>query len=127
MSINKTIKVKNDHQKLDDVRQEPDDVRQQPEDVRERPHDVHKKPDDVNELPAIDQTQDSVKDAEEEKLEPGSYEGRKYQSEIDGPQQDSQETDDVYDDEREKDSGLPPAGKNVGELNAFDLGRHDKD
>lgn len=120
MSINKTIKVENDPKK-------PDDVRQEPHDVRERPHDVHKKPDDVNELPAIDQTQETVKDTEEEKLEPGSYEGRKYQSEIDGPQQDSQETDDVYDDQRKTDAGLPPAGKNVGELNAFDLGRHDKD
>lgn len=99
MSINKTIKVENER----------------------------KKPDDVNELPAIDQDQEPVEKTDEGKLEPGSYEGRKYQPEIDGPQQDSQETDDVYDEEREQDAQLPPAGENVGDLNAFDLGRHDKD
>ena len=56
-----------------------------------------------------------------------SYEGRKHEPNIDGPQQASQETDDVYDEGRENDTRLPPAGKNVGELNAFDLGRHDED
>lgn len=52
-----------------------------------------------------------------------TYEGRKHQPEIDGPQQDSQETDEIYSDPRKQDN-LPPAGKNVGELNAHDLSRN---
>ncbi|UNK04790.1 hypothetical protein MN210_11390 [Psychrobacter raelei] len=60
-------------------------------------------------------------------LEVGTYGGNKNLPEIDGPQQASQETDDVYEDTRKMNSGLPPAGKNVGDLNAFDLGRHDND
>lgn len=47
----------------------------------------------------------------------------KNQSDIDGPQQDSQETDDVYEDTRNVDERLPPAGKNVGELNVNDLSK----
>lgn len=49
-----------------------------------------------------------------------SYEGRKYDEEIDGPIQDSQETDEVYADPR-KEEDLPAGGKNVGDLNAHDL------
>lgn len=49
-----------------------------------------------------------------------SYEGRKYDPEIDGPQQKSQETDEVYVDPR-KEENLPDGGKNVGDLSAFDL------
>ncbi|WP_230655995.1 hypothetical protein [Psychrobacter sp. I-STPA10] len=52
-----------------------------------------------------------------------TYAGRKYQPDIDGPQQDSQETDEIYSDPR-KQENLPPAGKNVGELNAHDLSRN---
>lgn len=50
----------------------------------------------------------------------GSYEGRKYDAEIDGPQQKSQETDEIYSDPR-KEENLPDGGKNVGDLNAYDL------
>lgn len=49
-----------------------------------------------------------------------SYEGRKYDPEIDGPQQASQETDEVYADPR-KEENLPAGGKNVADLNAHDL------
>ncbi|MGM8909793.1 hypothetical protein ACS8FB_06705 [Psychrobacter sp. 1U1] len=49
-----------------------------------------------------------------------SYEGRKYEPNIDGPEQASQETDEVYVDPR-KEEDLPPGGKNVGDLNAYDL------
>ena len=49
-----------------------------------------------------------------------SYKGRKDDAEIDGPQQASQETDEVYADPR-KEENLPPGGKNVGDLNAYDL------
>lgn len=49
-----------------------------------------------------------------------SYEGRKYKPEIDGPQQASQETDEIYSDPR-KEEDLPPGGKNVADLNAADL------
>lgn len=49
-----------------------------------------------------------------------SYEGRKYDPEIDGPEQVSQETDEIYTDPR-KEENLPAGGKNVGELNAHDL------
>lgn len=49
-----------------------------------------------------------------------SYEGRKHKPEIDGPQQDSQETDEVYSDPRREDD-LPAGGKNVANLNPHDL------
>ena len=49
-----------------------------------------------------------------------SYEGRKHEPEIDGPQQKSQETDEIYSDPR-KEEKLPDGGKNVGDLNAYDL------
>lgn len=52
-----------------------------------------------------------------------TYAGRKHQPDIDGPQQASQETDEIYVDPR-KQENLPPAGKNVGELNAHDLSRN---
>lgn len=48
------------------------------------------------------------------------YEGRKNEPEIDGPQQASQETDEVYADPR-KEANLPAGGKNVADLNANDL------
>lgn len=51
-----------------------------------------------------------------------SYEGRKYEPNIDGPEQASQETDEVFVDPR-KEEDLPAGGKNVGDLNAFDLSR----
>lgn len=50
----------------------------------------------------------------------GSYEGRKHEPKIDGPGQDSQETDEVYADPR-KEEDLPAGGKNVADLNAYDL------
>ncbi|WP_288997800.1 hypothetical protein [uncultured Psychrobacter sp.] len=50
----------------------------------------------------------------------GSYEGRKYQPNIDGPEQASQEIDEVYVDPR-KEEDLPDGGKNVADLNAHDL------
>lgn len=53
-----------------------------------------------------------------------SYEGRKYEPEIDGPQQASQETDEIYADPR-KEEDLPAGGKNVGDLNAYHLGKED--
>ncbi len=49
-----------------------------------------------------------------------SYEGRKYEPNIDGPEQASQETDEVYADPR-KEEDLPAGGKNVADLNAYDL------
>ncbi|MBH0085714.1 hypothetical protein I6E84_05710 [Psychrobacter sp. SCQQ22] len=49
-----------------------------------------------------------------------SYEGRKHEPDIDGPQQDSQETDEIYADPR-KEEDLPAGGKNVADLNAQDL------
>lgn len=51
-----------------------------------------------------------------------SYEGRKHQPNIDGPQQASQETDEIYADPR-KEEDLPVGGKNVGDLNAHDLSK----
>lgn len=53
-----------------------------------------------------------------------SYEGRKNLPNIKGPEQASQETDEVYSDPR-KEEDLPPAGKNAGDLNAFNLGKED--
>lgn len=49
-----------------------------------------------------------------------SFEGRKHKPDIDGPMQDSQETDEIYSDPR-KHEDLPPGGKNVADLNAYDL------
>ena len=49
-----------------------------------------------------------------------SYEGRKNEPDIKGPQQESQETDEIYADPR-KEENLPDGGKNVGDLNAYDL------
>ena len=51
---------------------------------------------------------------------PDSYEGRKYEPDIDGPQQESQETDEIYADPR-KEENLPAGVKNVADLNAYDL------
>lgn len=52
-----------------------------------------------------------------------SYEGRKYQPNIDGPEQASQETDEVYVDPR-KEENLPAGGKNIDDLNAYDLSKN---
>ena len=49
-----------------------------------------------------------------------SYEGRKHEPKIDGPEQASQETDEVYVDPR-KEEDLPASGKNVADLNVHDL------
>lgn len=49
-----------------------------------------------------------------------SYEGRKHEPKIDGPEQASQETDEVYADPR-REENLPAGGKNVADLNAHDL------
>lgn len=49
-----------------------------------------------------------------------SYEGRKHEPNIDGPQQESQETDEIYVDPR-KEENLPAGGKDVADLNAYDL------
>lgn len=54
---------------------------------------------------------------------PDSYEGRKNEPNIDGPQQDSQETDEIYSDPR-KEENLPAGGKNVADLNAHDLSKN---
>jgi hypothetical protein len=54
----------------------------------------------------------------------GSYEGRKHEPQIDGPEQDSQETDEIYADPR-KEENLPAGGKNVSDLNAYDLSQED--
>ena len=50
------------------------------------------------------------------------YEGRKYQPKIDGPAQESQETDEIYADPRDNEN-LPPAGVNAGELKVDDLSK----
>jgi len=49
-----------------------------------------------------------------------SYEGRKHEPDIDGPQQDSQEADEIYADPR-KEEDLPAGGKNVADLNVHNL------
>ncbi|MGM8871467.1 hypothetical protein ACS8E3_07245 [Psychrobacter sp. 2Y5] len=51
-----------------------------------------------------------------------SYEGRKHEPNIDGPEQASQETDEVYADPR-REENLPAGGKNVADLNAHDLSK----
>lgn len=56
----------------------------------------------------------------------GSYEGRKDEPNIDGPQHASQETDEVYVDPR-KEADLPAGGKNVGDLNAYNLSQEGND
>lgn len=55
-----------------------------------------------------------------------SYEGRKHEPNIDGSQQASQETDEVYSDPR-KEENIPAGGKNVADLNAHDLGQKNND
>ncbi len=55
-----------------------------------------------------------------------SYEGRKHDLNIDGPQQASQETDEIYADPR-KEENLPAGGKNVADLNAYDLSQQSND
>lgn len=54
-----------------------------------------------------------------------SYEGRKNDPDIDGPQQASQETDEIYADPRKEES-LPDSGKNIGELNAYHLNQEEQ-
>lgn len=55
-----------------------------------------------------------------------SYEGRKHKPDIDGPQQDSQETDEVYSDPRLEEN-LPLGGVNAADLNAHDLSKDGND
>ncbi len=52
-----------------------------------------------------------------------SYEGRKHDPKIDGPEQASQETDEVYSDPR-KEENLPAGGKKITDLNAHDLSQN---
>ena len=75
---------------------------------------------DDEDYPSVDKT-DEAESADSEK---GSYEGRKYDSKIDGPEQVSQETDEVYADPRAE-AGLPPAGKNVADLTVDTLNSDD--
>lgn len=78
----------------------------------------------------IDNSEEKVIVDDPAALEPdnteGSYEGRKNDPEIDGPQQASQETDEIYADPR-KEENLPAGGKNVGDLNAHDLSQESND
>jgi len=69
----------------------------------------------VNDKPALhpDHTKDS-------------YEGRKHEPNIDGPQQESQETDEIYVEPR-KEENLQAGGKNVADLNAYDLSQEDNE
>lgn len=69
-----------------------------------------------NTVPAAASTENKPENPE------GSYEGRKHQPDIDGPEQASQETDEVYADPR-KQEDLPPAGVNAGDLNVSDLSK----
>jgi len=55
-----------------------------------------------------------------------SYKGRKYEPDIDGPEQTSQETDEVYVDPR-KEEDLPAGGKNVADLDAYNLSKNDNE
>ncbi len=71
-------------------------------------------PNDEEAVPVRDPGAANVNNAKD------SYEGRKYQPNIDGPEQDSQETDEIYVDPR-KEEDLPAGGKNVADLNAYDL------
>lgn len=81
---------------------------------------------------AIDRTNDEVKVVVDDPVvaesdnPKDSYEGRKHAPNIDGPEQASQETDEVYVDPR-KQEDLPPGGKNVADLNAYDLTQHDNE
>ncbi|WP_201555999.1 hypothetical protein [Psychrobacter sp. 72-O-c] len=75
---------------------------------------THKGPNNEEVVPVKDRTALKPENTED------SYEGRKHDPEIDGPQQDSQETDEIYSDPR-KEEDLPAGGKNVGDLNALDL------
>lgn len=97
---------------------------------------IQKKP--VNDRDVVaDTATGPIKDNEEKvviddpaALEPdnleGSYKGRKDDPEIDGPQQASQETDEIYADPRKEES-LPDGGKNVGDLNVHNLGQEGND
>ncbi len=71
-------------------------------------------PNDEEAVPVVDPSTPQVNESKD------SYAGRKYQPNIDGPEQASQETDEVYVDPR-KESDLPAGGKNVADLNAYDL------
>lgn len=75
------------------------------------------RPNDEEAVPIIDPA------PAQSKKPAGSYEGRKYQPNIDGPEQASQETDEVYVDPR-KEEDLPDGGKNVADLNAYDLSQN---
>lgn len=74
----------------------------------------HTRPNDEEPVPVNDPASLHPKNSQD------SYEGRKHEPEIDGPQQKSQETDEIYSDPR-KEENLPAGGKNVGDLNVHDL------
>ncbi len=74
----------------------------------------NEQPNDEEVVPVHDPVPDTLENPKD------SYEGRKHDPEIDGPQQASQETDEIYADPR-KSENLPAGGKNVADLNAYDL------
>ena len=79
---------------------------------------------DRAELAATDRTKvptASTKSATVQKPK-DSFEGRKHQPDIDGPVEDSQETDEIYVDPR-KQEDLPAGGVNAGDLNVADLSK----
>lgn len=75
---------------------------------------INSHPNDEEAVPVRDPAASQIDNSKD------SYEGRKYQPNIDGPEQDSQETDEIYVDPR-KEEDLPAGGKNVADLNAYDL------
>lgn len=97
---------------------------------------IHNKPVDDKSVLVTDPVNTSRQDNEEKVVihdpAPGhmdsenDYEGRKNEPDIDGPQHASQETDEVYTDPR-KESNLPAGGKNVSDLNAYNLGQEGND
>lgn len=86
------------------------------EKILNRRDDVNFKEHDIDDVPSVDRSGNN-KEASEQ-----SPDDRKYKPDIDGPQQASQETDDIYVDPRAN-KDLPPAGKKVDELSAFDLSK----
>ncbi len=98
---------------------------------------INNKAVDEKRVTVTDSTTTPIKDNEEKVVvndpaalrpdnQEGSYEGRKNEPNIDGPQQASQETDEVYADPR-KEANLPAGGKNVGDLNAHNLSQEGND
>ena len=97
---------------------------------------THNKPVDDKSVLVTDSVNNSMPNNEEKVVirdpAPGhldtenDYEGRKDEPDIDGPQQASQETDEIYADPR-KEANLPAGGKNVGDLNAYNLSQEGND